>query len=206
MKRKVGLSPLERIERHRVITPTGCWETPFIPSKAYPSLKVEGRHILVHRIAYEALVGPIPDAQLVCHRCDNPRCHNPEHLFLGDHAANLHDMIAKGRQKVRGPSPHTEAVLSRAHMRQVDIAAKVGIHQSAVSSILRKHGLARGRTTTFGNKVRRGAAHGRAKITDADVPKIRNDTRPRSVIAAEYGVAPATIYAIQNRTNWKHVT
>ena len=204
MKRKHGLSPMERIERKRTVTKTGCWETPFIPSKPYPSLKIEGRHVLVHRIAYETLVGPIPEGQLVCHRCDNPRCHNPEHLFLGDHAANLHDMIAKGRQRVRGPSPHTEAVLALAHLGQEEIAQRVGITQSAVSAILRKHGLARGRQTLFG-KGKKGAAHGRAKIPESAIPLIRGDTRPRAKIAADYGVAPATIYAIQNRTNWAHV-
>ena len=205
MKRKHGLSPIERIERARTITPSGCWETPFIPSKAYPSLKIEGRHVLVHRIAYEHYVAPIGEGLCVCHRCDNPRCHNPDHLFLGTYKDNVLDMVAKGRNKKRPPSPRTDAVLGLAHLSQTAIARTLGISQAAVSNILRKHGLARGRGTDFGGTVKRGEKHGRAKITEADVRAIRADTRAKAVIAAEYGVAPATIYAIHNRTNWAHV-
>lgn len=205
MKRKTGLSPIERIARRRTITPTGCWETDYDPGRTYPRLRVAGQKRMIHRLAYEALVASIPPGMLVCHRCDNPRCHNPEHLFLGDHSANFQDMIRKGRRKLRGPSPHTEAVVNLAHLPQVEIAALVGIAQPTVSTILRKHGLARGRGTDFGGTVKRGEKHGRAKITEADVRAIRQDTRPRATIALEYGVAPATIYAIQNRTNWRHV-
>lgn len=50
-----------------------------------------------HRIAYRLAVGPIPFGMLVCHRCDNPPCIYPMHLFLGTAADNIHDAMAKGR-------------------------------------------------------------------------------------------------------------
>ena len=50
-----------------------------------------------HRVAWEFFRGPIPAGALICHRCDNPPCCRPDHLFLGTHATNAADMVAKGR-------------------------------------------------------------------------------------------------------------
>lgn len=80
--------------------PEACWEW---SARRYPtgygSVHVSGRKgsQYAHRIAYEAQHGPIPDGLLVCHRCDNPPCRNPAHLFLGTHSDNTQDAIAKGR-------------------------------------------------------------------------------------------------------------
>jgi hypothetical protein len=55
------------------------------------------KKISAHRLAWMIAHGPIPDEVLVCHRCDNPPCCNPSHLFLGDYKDNSQDMVAKGR-------------------------------------------------------------------------------------------------------------
>lgn len=61
--------------------------------------------VLVHRVAWERVHGPIPSGVVVCHRCDVPSCVNPDHLFLGSQKDNLRDMFAKGRARPRGVAP-----------------------------------------------------------------------------------------------------
>lgn len=65
--------------------------------KGYGSFRSEGRTVRAHRLAWEREHGPIPDGLYVCHRCDNPGCVNPDHLFLGTQGRNLRDMARRGR-------------------------------------------------------------------------------------------------------------
>jgi len=60
--------------------------------------KVDGRE-KAHRMSYFIHYGNIPQSMHVCHRCDNTKCVNPKHLFLGTHQDNMKDMMAKGRSR-----------------------------------------------------------------------------------------------------------
>ena len=65
----------------------------------------------VHRVSYEIAFGEIPNKKLVLHKCDNPTCFNPDHLFIGDHKDNMIDMVKKGRNKFFTKEQHPNAKL-----------------------------------------------------------------------------------------------
>lgn len=79
-----------------------CW--PWRGTKntqGYGWIRFQGGNWRAHRLAWVFTVGKIPEGMLVCHKCDNPSCCNPKHLFLGTHRDNSLDKYAKGRDNTR---------------------------------------------------------------------------------------------------------
>lgn len=77
-----------------------CWNwTAYVHWKGYGQFSVRGkkRTLRTHRFVYEITFGAIPDHLQVCHSCDNRKCCNPKHLFLGTSLDNTSDMVSKGR-------------------------------------------------------------------------------------------------------------
>lgn len=81
----------------KTTSPNGCWVWSGQTHKGYGRIKVNGKKCLAHRVAWELINGEIPDNMCVCHKCDNPPCCNPAHLFLGTKADNNRDKTEKGR-------------------------------------------------------------------------------------------------------------
>lgn len=83
----------------RVLVSDGCWEwTGSRNRQGYGRFSYEGgRFVFAHRYMFELFFGQIPQGMLVCHRCDNPSCVRPEHLFAGSARDNALDREAKGR-------------------------------------------------------------------------------------------------------------
>lgn len=76
-----------------------CWEWEgYINSDGYGVFRT-AKATLAHRFAFELINGPISPRLSVCHRCDNPKCVNPLHLFEGTHHDNMIDKMNKGRSK-----------------------------------------------------------------------------------------------------------
>src|SRR5262245_56068801 len=84
-----------------------CWPWKAARSSGYGVLRVAGRNIRANRLAWELTHGPVPPGLWVLHRCDNPPCCNPAHLFLGSNEDNVRDMQSKGR--ARPPLPRRGA-------------------------------------------------------------------------------------------------
>lgn len=92
-----------------------------------------------HRVAYRLAHGPIPTSMDVCHRCDNPPCCRPDHLFLGSHAENMADMAAKRRTRRVSPEVEAQALtLLRAGLTQRDAGAALGLGKTTIARIARR--------------------------------------------------------------------
>lgn len=83
--------------RVKIGTPEECWEWQGATASGYGRVHWRGRVTAANRLAWELTHGSIPDGLLACHRCDNKRCVNPAHLFLGTSQDNSRDMVVKGR-------------------------------------------------------------------------------------------------------------
>lgn len=91
-----------RFWKYTVVAPDGCWQwTGARDSDGYGLLTTRRsgsiRHMRMHRLSWEIHHGPIPDGLFVLHRCDNPPCARPDHLFLGNNKENATDRHMKGR-------------------------------------------------------------------------------------------------------------
>jgi len=94
-------------KRTKTNSSTGCHEwVGATTSCGYGLLVRDHNRLLAHRVRYELEANVVlAKEQHVCHKCDNPKCVNPDHLFLGTHADNMRDKASKGR--ARGPAPES---------------------------------------------------------------------------------------------------
>lgn len=132
-------------------TDTGCWE--WIGGKRdgrYGAFKLNGKNYRPHRLVYEWFNNKkIPNNLLICHKCDNPKCVNPEHLFLGTNQDNADDMVKKGRSsngddrkgennlgnKLKNNDVLEIRKLIKEGLTNIEIAKKYNVHHATISLI-----------------------------------------------------------------------
>ena len=157
-----------------------CWMwTAGTQRGGYGCIRVSGKHVGAHRLVWELHFGQIPPGQWVLHRCDNPPCVRPSHLFLGTSADNQRDCVAKGRHSV-----------SLEQMLQDVMVAPWKALMSA-----------------GGPRVAFGESHYSAKLTTAQVEAIRRRYIPHRVstykLAKEFGVSRSAISDVLSGKHWK---
>lgn len=95
----------ETLIRTATKIPRGCWESSVCPNASgHGALFLRGTPLLAHRVVWVGRNGPIPKGKLVLHKCDNPICVRPSHLYLGNQKNNVRDAIQRGRWKWGGVS------------------------------------------------------------------------------------------------------
>lgn len=164
--------------------PDGCWpwtggRLPF----GYGIFQMGTGPKKAHRVSWAMAHGSVPEDLLVLHRCDNPPCVNPDHLFLGTHADNASDKMKKGR--------HTPCPGDRNGMRKHPENAARGD----------RHG-----RYLHPEMTARGEQHGQAKLTEKEVRQILASTGRDSDIAERFNVSRTTVARIRSRRLWRHVS
>lgn len=112
-----------------------CWEwTADKFNNGYGRFYFEGRQQGAHRLAYELIIGTIPDGMCACHKCDNPSCVRPSHIFIGTQLENMRDAAKKGRTRgfQRGNKP-SHALFTDDEVREIRWRIKNRGSQSLLS-------------------------------------------------------------------------
>jgi HNH endonuclease len=139
----------------------------------YGRVRWNGRDERAHRVAWLLANGPVPEGLCVLHRCDNPPCVRPDHLFLGTKADNAQDCARKGRNS---SVVHPEA------------------HRAGIKRWLTEH------PERHASGERNGAAKLTAQQA-AEIRSLRGQVSQRE-LARRFGVSKAAIYYVQIGRNW----
>lgn len=173
----------EKVERG-----DGCWTWTGHRSRAgYGKFQIDGRAVPAHRVALMMTGATFLPGQMACHRCDNPSCVNPNHLYIGTAKDNARDKLLRGRSNNPTGDRH-------------------GSHTKPESTPRGDKHYTRRRP----DLVRRGERHPNAKITPETVAAIRGmaeekPSRTQADIAAMFGICQSAVSQIIHRKKWTHV-
>jgi len=202
--------------------PDECWQWTGHTNGGYGKIRRGGngperkKILTITRAIWELEIGPIPDGLYVLHKCDNPPCCNPKHLFLGSMADNMADRNKKGRQargEKTGLSKLTEQqareIIAATTERNRDLARKYNISDSRICMIRSgkawKHLIT---DSTVLNKApqNRGEAAPLSKLADEQVLAIRAAPDKKLMeIAEEFNISKSNVWLIRHGKTWKHL-
>ena len=142
----------QRLIRHMEINKTtGCWEWQGSKRSGYGRMIIGSRTdgtrktVSTHRLSYELNYGEIPQGMEICHKCDNPCCINPDHLFAGTRQDNIDDRERKGRNNPPKGEKHAKAKLTERDVIDIrnkraagksfgKLAKEYGVHKKTIQN------------------------------------------------------------------------
>lgn len=220
-------SPEERFEQqYEKDEETGCWVwTGTRHDRGYGQIGVDSKTVGAHRYSYELHNGDIPEGAFICHKCHNPPCVNPDHLYAGDAKSNAQDAIDNGdwpeiygeRQGNSSLSDEQAVEIRERYASEdltyADIEREYEISPPAISNLINgntyPHVGGPTDTDTHDRMAKRGEEQQNSKFTEDDVREIRRAYAQEDVTMAELGerfdTSATNICDIVNRNTWKHV-
>ena len=194
-------------------------------ASGYGALRVDGRQVRAHRYAYELCYGALLPGFVVCHRCDNPPCVRPDHLFAGSQRDNMRDALLKGRlylppgRKFGRGEAHPAAKLSHAVVVAMRAMYKQGFTQRQLAQLYRvtRSGVAH---VIQGNRWEdpswcapgarwrkaRGEANPNSKLSAEKAAAIRRLAAAgatQSSLARQFSVTRRAIHMVINGMTWR---
>jgi HNH endonuclease/Helix-turn-helix domain of resolvase len=144
---------LQEAIKHPPVNESICMEWPFaLLPDGYGYLRSPSGETKAHRLAYTLYYGPLlPGQWCVCHRCDNPKCFRPSHLFLGTKADNVHDSIRKNRWTghIRYGEVHGMSKVTEAQIREMNALYLSG---ETKANIAKQFGISRSQLTHYSKR------------------------------------------------------
>jgi len=216
----LGKPAPERFAMQHKVDAGGCWIwTGGTDADGYGAFRGEaaGQQFLrAHRWSWAHHNNQrVPPGAHICHTCDNPRCVNPEHLFLGDPLANMRDKVAKGRMRVPEGEQHGKAKLTEVQARAIladprpyaAVAADYGVTSSTIGDIKQRASWQHLEDVDVAPRPprispRKGVSD---RITPDIVRAIRGAPGPLKAIAERYGISVQTVCDIRKRRSWAHI-
>ena len=206
----------KKILANILVTPSGCWEhTKCRNDNNYGVTRLAGKNMLSHRASYKYHYKNIPEGRHILHKCDNPPCCNPEHLFPGTDKDNMEDKVQKGRQSRKGHLgiDHGMAILAEAEVISIftstksdqSLSLKYKVSKSTISMIRTRN------TWTHITKdlvlVPLHLREGTSKpLTDTNVKEIYYSKELSRVLALKFDTDKSVIDKIRRKVSYRKVT